>query len=211
MRNLILLLFFIFAFLACKNSGTPKDAISDEDVIEEATKEMGKIIADIRKPGEVADFLALSGTRFMPELVNDPMNFEHYKSDPILAAANIGVYLADGIYQIGFDKKYEGYLSIAAAKQLALEIGSDNQVFDAIVVDRYGDGEHPGDSLLNTVRKAILNSESIFTKQDKAQVFAALIIGNYIEKLYHLLANIFEYPVDLPEEAKLLVLRDMII
>lgn len=36
------------------------------------------------------------------------------------------------------------------------------------------------------------------------------MVGNYIEKLYHLFANILEYPVDLPEESKMLILRDVL-
>jgi hypothetical protein len=210
MKNLAFLVVLAILFTACKNSGQKSSDAVTESEIETLTKEIEAMTGNLRKPGEVADYLFLSGTTFMPELVNDPMNWEYYKNDPVAAGANIGVYLADGIYQIAFDKKYEGYLSTAAAKQLAIGLGIGDML-EGLILDRYDDGEHPKDSILNSVRTGLAKSEVLLTEKDQAQVFAALLVGNYIEKLHHLMSNIFNYPVELPDEAKMLALRDLII
>lgn len=210
MKKFILLLCIPLFLFSCKNTNKQPEQTSDAEMVEAVTQELAKATADIRKPGEVADFFALSGTRFMPELINDPMNYEYYKDKKLQAGANIGAYLAGGLYQVAFGKTYEGYLSVAAAKQLAMELGI-GEVLDEIIIERYSEDNLPSGSVLNSVRTALIESETLLTEKDQAEVFSAMLVGNYIEKLYLLFSNIFEYPVDLPEESKLLILRDMIV
>lgn len=210
MKNLIVLSLLVITMLSCKNAS--KEVTETEKSIDtpEFAEHLLKNGVDIRKPGDVADLLQLSGTRFMPELVNEPMNYEYYKDDQVLAAANIGVYMMDGLYQMAFDENYAGYLSIAAAKQLAIEIGI-GEIMSEIVLERYGDGEHPSDSILNLIRHGINRSETLLIQKEQSQIFAAMLIGNYIEKLHILFTNVFEYPIDLPEESKVIILRDILI
>ncbi|QQS52254.1 MAG: hypothetical protein IPM71_05830 [Bacteroidota bacterium] len=206
-------LLFAFALtgllFSCKNSGKPTEEVAETSPLSDFAENYLKTGGDLRNTQSVADFLALSGTTFMPALVNDPMNFESYKGNKLKAAANIGVYMADGLYQVSLDKDYEGYMSVAAAKQLSIELGIE-EVLDEILIDRYAISEHTADTILAVLKDALVKSETALTAKNEQEIFAAILVGNYIEKLYHLFANILEYPVDLPEESKMLILRDVL-
>lgn len=207
MKNLLVLSLLVLSLLACKS--TSNKEVTDE-VAENAVEKFAENSVNIRKPGDVADLLSLSGTRFMPELVNDPMNYEIYAKDPVQAAANIGAYMMGGLYQVAFDEKYDGYMSIAAAKQLAIGLGIGD-IMEEIVLERYSEGEHPNDSIINLIRAGVSRSETMLADNDQSQLFAAMLVGNYIEKLHILFTNIFEYPIDMPEQSKVIILRDILI
>ncbi len=195
--------------LSCKNTGKPTEEVAEASPLSDFAQNYIKAGGDIRNTESVANFIALTGTSFMPALVNDPMNYEFYKGNKVKAAVNIGVYMADGLYQISLDKDYEGYMSIAAAKQLAIELGI-GEVLDEILIGRYAVSENTADTVLAVLKDALLRSETTLTAKNEQEIFAAILVGNYIEKLYHLSATILEYPVDLPEESKMLILRDML-
>lgn len=211
MKNLMLIAVLGVSIMACKN--TPKTEVTEEVPVKTVESFAEKVVANsvaLRSVDDVADLLQLSGTRFMPELLNDPMNHDAYKNDPVIAAANIGVYLFDGTYQVAFGESYSGYLSISAAKQLAIELGIGD-IMSEIVLERYAEGEQPADSILKLVKHGLSRSETMLTEKEQEQFFAAMLVGNYIEKLYVLFSNIYEYPVDLPAESKVIILRDVLI
>jgi len=79
------------------------------------------------------------------------------------------------------------------------------------MMDRYNDTTVYADSVLTVVGRCIAESKLLLNKEDKMQVFTGLIGGNYIEKLYIMFNIVFEYNIDLPEEAKLVILRQVLL
>jgi hypothetical protein len=136
------------------------------------------------------------------------MNNEKYAGNEVLAAANVGVYLVDGLYQYS-SKNLNGYQSIMAGKNLATKIGMGSG-FENLVMDRYNNANPEIDTLLAKLDESILASEASLKEQDKLRLFTGLIGGNYIEKQYILFNIIFKYNIDLPEEAKLAILRQVL-
>jgi hypothetical protein len=165
---------------------------------------------NVRTPTDLMYMLELSLVNFMPELINDPKNSDKYLSNEVMAAANMGVYLVDGLYQYSSKEFNGGYYSMEAAKNLATKLGMGNS-FDKMVLERYTELTPSVDSFLIKLNENIIASESVLKAKDRMRLFTGLIGGNYIEKQYILFNIIFKYNVELPEESKLIALREVLL
>ena len=114
---------------------------------------------DVRTPTDLMYMLELSMVDFMPELINDPNNSEKYLSNEVLAAANMGVYLVDGLYQYSSKEYDKGYYSMVAAKNLATKLGM-GAGFDQMVLERYTELNPSVDSFLIELNESILAAET---------------------------------------------------
>ncbi|TAJ14351.1 hypothetical protein DMA11_05715 [Marinilabiliaceae bacterium JC017] len=209
MKKQFLSLIIVSAIFSCTNT-KKQAAIEQKQEMERFYEKVKEIHPEISKVGDVSTLLYMAGVDFMPELVNDHDNWELYKEDELLAAANMGLYLADGLYQVIFEKSKDAYMSIMAAKQLAQELGIA-AVFDEIMVKRYEEGSTPDASVLKKFSEALYLSSKSFNEQERMQVFGAALIGNYVEKLFILFHNIFDGRNDISDETKLQVLRKVIV
>jgi len=211
MKNSFLLVAAAFLIVSCTNVNKPKTEAekvpSELEIFQAQVKNVVPEVADIT---QVAVLLEASGADFMPQLVNDPHNVEKYKLTKYLAAANLGIYTADAVYQASYRQAEGAQLSYAAAKTLAFHIGI-GEAFDGIFLDRIVEGVTANDSVLNKLDAALANSKTILSDKEEAGLFTAMLIGANIEKLYVLNNNIFNYPVDLPDESKLLILRQTVL
>lgn len=214
MKNLIFLLGLVLVLgVSCKSgsTGSTESAASDSDskltAFIEAAKEIN---GDVASPTTVTDIFELSGAPFMPELVNDPLNFEKYKNNNVSAALNLGVYLVDALYLYAYDKNTEGYNSLMAAKSLAAHIGFA-EIFDETLIERYEDGNYP-DSVHYMLENVLIETGKVLQKEERLRIYTSIVMGNYIEEMYILFSAIMEYPdKGIPEESKLLLLRELII
>lgn len=163
------------------------------------------------KPSEISSLLKLSGAKLMPELMNNTTDGIMYTMNDYKASANIGVYLADAIYQYSYDSIKLAYKSAIAGKELAEYIGINDDVFMNLIGDRYSEVGGQIDSLFFVLDSALNRAESYLTENERFKILSAIFIGNYIEKQYIISSIIFDYSVELPEESKLLLLREMMI
>lgn len=212
MRKIVFFLFTLGFLVSCKNSGKqqPVDNSVNPKLIEFYEKS-DAVLNKPAKPSQIADLLALSGARLMPEKLNDPVNWEKYTNNEIGAAANMGVYLADAIVQYAYDEKKPAYYSALAAKGLAAHIGIGEDIFMGYLIgDRYREEDGQSDSLFFILDSALIRADNSLNSNDRFKILAAMYVGNYIEKQYIMSNIVFEYNVDIPEESKLLILRDMI-
>ena len=209
MRRIILLPVLIIAMMACKNSRAPENTATVAQLDSFAVK-LKQLNLDVHSQEDVIAFFQLSGADFMPGIVNDPMLNEKYLGNDVMAAANSGVYLADGLYQLAYNQFNDGYLSLQAAKNITIKLGM-GEAFDDLVIDRYSANEYNSDSILAKLDSALVKTNSLMKEQDRMRIYTGLFGGNYVEKLYLQLSMIFEYNVDLPDESKLLILRQVML
>ena len=208
MKKILVFVILSTALIACKNKGVDQNA-GQADELKAFSEKVEKINMDVRTPIDLMYMLELSMVDFMPELINDPNNSEKYLTNEVLAAANMGVYLVDGLYQYSSKEFNNGYYSMVAAKNLATKLGMGDG-FDKMILERYTELNPDVDSFLVKLNENIIASETVLKEQDRMRLFAGLIGGNYIEKQYILLNIIFKYNVDLPEESKLIALREIL-
>ena len=208
MKKLLVFIIISTALIACKNKGVDQNA-GQADELKAFSEKVDKISLDVRTPLDLMNMLELSMVDFMPELINDPKNSEKYLSNEVIAAANMGVYLVDGLYQYSSKEFNGGYYSMEAAKNLATKLGMGDG-FDQMVLERYTELNPNVDSFLIKLNENILASENVLKEKDRMRLFTGLIGGNYIEKQYILLNIIFKYNVDIPEESKLIALREVL-
>lgn len=212
MRKILLLGVVVALFISCKNTG--KQAGAEESAnpkLAEFYETSKGVLERPAKPSQISALLTLSGAPLMTEKMNSPSNWESYKDHEIAAAANMGVYLADAIIQYAYDEKKLAYNSAIAAKSLAEEIGINNEIFMGYLIgDRYREEGGQSDSLFFVLDSALARADQSLNANDRFKILSAMYIGNYIEKQFVLSNIVFEYPVELPEESKLLILRDMI-
>jgi hypothetical protein len=204
--KLLLIGMMMVFFSTCQESTSTKN-----DKLVEFQKKAKEVLNKPTKPSKITDLLELSGARLMPELVNEPANWEKYTKNEIKAAANLGVYLADAIYQYAYDSVKLAYNSAIAGKSIAEHIGIGEDVFMDFIGDRYRNVGGQNDSLFFVLDSALIHAESSLNADERFEILSAVFIGNYIEKQYIISNIIFNYPVELPKESKLLLLREMLI
>jgi hypothetical protein len=208
MKKILVFVLLSTAIIACKNkSADQKGGQADE--FKAFTEQAQKINSNVRYPDDLMQMLEISIVDFMPELINDTANSEKYSGNDVMAAANMGVYLVDGLYQYSSKEFGTGYKSILAAKNIATKLGMGPD-FDALIIERYNNLNPSVDTFLVKLNNCINSSEIVLKEQDKLRIFAGLLGGNYVEKQYILFNIIFKYNVDLPEPAKLTALREVI-
>ena len=208
MKKILVFVILSTAIIACKNKSADQNT-GQADEFKAFTEKVEKIDMNVRTPTDLMDMLELSMVNFMPELINDPNNSDQYLSNDVLAAANMGVYLVDGLYQYSSKQFDNGYYSMMAAKNLATKLGM-GAGFDEMVLERYTELNPGVDSFLIKLNENIIASETFLEKQDRMRLFAGLIGGNYIEKQYILFNMIFKGNVDLPETSRLITLREIL-
>jgi hypothetical protein len=209
MKKILVLVILSTALIACKNKSVDQNA-AQADELKAFTDKIEKIDMNVRTPTDLMYMLELSMVDFMPELINDANNSDRYLSNEVMAAANMGVYLVDGLYQYSSKEFNGGYYSMEAAKNLATKLGM-GAGFDQMVLTRYTELNPSVDSFLIKLNANITASETELKAKDKMRLFAGLIGGNYVEKQFILSNIIFKYNVDLPDTAKLIALREVLV
>jgi hypothetical protein len=207
MKKILLFMLVTALLFSCKNKSVNESSTGEYDAFAAKVKQLNLKAENFE---DVTAYLELTGADYMPGIANNPYNYEKYLSNVVMAAANMGVYMADGLYQFAYNEYTDGYNSITAARNIADNLGI-GAAFDNLVMDRYNDTTVYADSLLASVGRSIAESKVLLNKEDKMQVFTGAIGGNYIEKLYILFNIIFEYNIELPEDAKLTILREVLL
>jgi hypothetical protein len=97
-----------------------------------------------------------------------------------------------------------------AAKSLAAELGFVD-IFDQVVIKRVEEGLTSQDSVFNQIDNALEKMGSTYTESDKLRIYGTLLTGNYIEKVHIVMGTLFDSELDLPEETRLLLNRELLI
>lgn len=158
---------------------------------------------------EVGSTLELADVGFYPEITNEPLNALEYNGNR-KQAANLGVYIADFVYTHNTSELDDIHMNFAAIMELSEQVGINEGMFD-IMYDRYENNNSSTEEILDMLHVAIDDSEKDFTETQKSQLYAYILMGNYIEKL-HLTSSIIMRPkqTELPTEAEANLKRGLI-
>lgn len=200
----------LMLIVSCKSPTTKKDTEQQKTPLEEFKAEAAEIMPSIADPTGIAILWELTAADYMPELMHDPLAWENYKGKPLIAAANFGIYTADAIYEYTYNETEAAYLSWMAAKSIAADLGFAD-IFDQVVIKRIEEGLTPKDSLFSQIDNAIEKMGSSYSESDRLRIYTALLTGNYIEKVHIVMGTLLDTDLDLPDETRLLLNRELLL
>lgn len=209
LSSLLTIGLFSLLLIACKTKVDNKTSQKEND-LEDFKKAVNEIKPNLKNVEGMGAMLSLSGADFNPHLIVDPTKWEANVDNDAALAANMGIYIVDGFYQMAYEKKKEAYLSFMAGKSIAAKLDAID-IFDAMVLNKLDEGVVPEGEVLATVGNILNQSEEVFGEKDAYRLFSAFIIGAYIEKEYILFDAIFNQPAKFSDEEKLMLSSRLII
>lgn len=186
MKHLKIALALVFTTLILSSCGSSQkkekqvdETFSFEDYI--ATAEA--IDPNLQEVDQLFKILDLVNAEYNSVLTNDPYSAHNYKFSKSIAAANLGIYMADIVYhQYGGDEAAM-YLSFAAAQELAREIGVESK-FATFTIESMGGTAMNRDTLAAMFNQLLRDSENYNTEKEMIFVHTAFLTGSFVEKLY---------------------------
>jgi tetratricopeptide (TPR) repeat protein len=207
----LLSLILIFFLASCGGKTENNEQTSEpsaEEAYDEATEELpsASIFENLPDAGQVAAKIHLTGADYMEGLVNDPANVEYYLDDgEAKQSANVGVYFSDIGYAIMYEQAETARDQFQAAQKIAENLGTARSL-DQAIFNRFSEQLEGREKAQEILDEAFDNANKNLRTEDRALLSAAATSGWYIEGLYLLTQLIENYPDDLDEETKNVVL-----
>jgi len=170
--------------LASCGNKTKKETQTDhtfsmEDYI--ATAEA--IDPNLNKVDQVFSILDLVNAEYLDVLTNDPYSAHSYKFNYPIAAANLGIYMADILYHLYGGDDEAMYLSFAAAQELARYIGIDSE-FGSWTIENLEGTLVKRDTIAMLFNTLLEDSEKYNSEQERVFIHTAFLTGSFVEKVY---------------------------
>jgi hypothetical protein len=200
-------------FIASCGGGSQEKSEDAGSEFDSAKKQMAsdveKVMKDLPPPSEVPYLLMAAGADFDAALINSMDKVKSYATEETKAALNLGVYATD-----------IGYLSSYGKSELALDYMGECQnlagpvgVADAIdygMVSRFERNMENKDSLNAVINDVMKKSSQRLSELDQLNSGALLLAGSWIEGIYISTTIVNNYPDDLPEESRTLILEPLV-
>lgn len=220
MKRQFSLFSLVFAVIFCMTSCGGGSSTSESEKETEASEEfdaakteiisdIDKMIKDLPPPSEVPYLLMATGSDFDPTVVNSLDKLDSYATPSSKAALNLGVYTTDVGYLASYEKAQLSLDYVSACQKLAEDLGIASAM-DIELIGRFERNINNKDSLKILVDEVIARTGDRLDAMDRMSVVGLVLAGTYIEGLYISNILIQNYPNDLPEETRTLILEPMI-
>ncbi|MGM0581354.1 MAG: hypothetical protein ACQETL_11780 [Bacteroidota bacterium] len=201
----------LLAVAACSPQKKEKEE-SNSEAFDKAQKEVKEKISGVVKempaPSEVPYLLMETGADFDESLLHSLSHVENYSKNNE-AAVNLGIYATDVAYLSAYEKSQKALNYLTEIRPLADQLALSGS-FDPKTVERFEANLSNTDSLAMIVNDAINNADDHLRKTDRPKVAALLLAGSFIEGLYIATALVENYPDELPDEARSLILIPLV-
>lgn len=197
---------------SCGGGGQEKsgDASSEFDSAkEQIASDVEKVLMDLPPPSEVPYLLMAAGADFDASLVNSLDKIDSYSTDVNKAALALGVYATDIGYLSSYEKSELALDYMGESQKLAAPVG----VADAIdygMVARFEKNMENKDSLTAVINDVMQKASQRLSELDQLNSGALLLAGSWIEGIYISTSIVNNYPDDLPEESRTLILEPLV-
>lgn len=175
---------------------------------EEVKEQISGVVKEMPAPSEIPYLLMETGADFNESLLHNVKSVSNYSQNNE-AAVNLGVYATDIAYLSAYEKSQKALNYITEIRPLADQLALSSS-FDPKTVERFEANLSNTDSLAIIVNNAINNADDHLRKTDRPKVAALLLAGSFIEGLYIATALVENYPNDLPDEARSLILIPLV-
>ena len=138
---------------------------------------------NLNKVDQVFKILDLVNAEYNDILTNDSYRAHNYKFSYSVAAANLGVYMADILYHHYGGNDEAMFLSFAAAQELAKYIGVESE-FGAFTIEGMTGTTVNRDTLARLFNGLLRDSEKYNNEKEMIFVHTSFLIGSFVEKVF---------------------------
>lgn len=205
-----------FIFASCGGGGSKEketdDATSEFDAASaKVAADVQKVLEDIPPPSEVPYLLMQAGADFSADVINSitAEKIAEYQKSESKAALNLGIYATDIGYLTSYGESETALDYMGECQKLAAPVG----VADAIdygMIARFESNMENKDSLATIINEVMDKSGERLGELDELNSAALLLAGSWIEGIYLSTQIVDQYPDDLPEESRTLILEPLV-
>ncbi len=202
----------LLAVVACSPQKKEKEESNSEafeKAQEEVKTQISGVVKEMPAPSEIPFLLMETGADLNESLTHDLNKVSEYSSNNNAAAVNLGIYATDVAYLSAYDKSQKALNYMTEIRPLADQLALSGS-FDPKTVERFESNLSNTDSLAMIVNEAINNADDHLRKTNRPKVAALLLAGSFIEGLYIATALVENYPNDLPDDARKLILIPLV-
>lgn len=207
----------ILVFSACSGGSNQENnadtSASDEfdSAKEQVAADVKKVLEDLPPPSEVPYLLMQAGADFNPGVINglSAEKMADYQKTEASAALNLGVYATDIGYLTSYEESELALDYMGECQKLAAPVG----VADAIdygMISRFESNMENKDSLATIINEVMDKSGERLSQLDELNSAALLLAGSWVEGVYISTQIVDQYPDDLPEEIRNIVLVELV-
>lgn len=168
-----------------------------------------QVLKDLPPPAEVPYLLMNAGADFDASYINSLDKMAEYQNDQTKAALNLGVYATDIGYLASYQKSEMALDYMGECQKLAAPVGVASAI-DYGMISRFEKNMENKDSLAVITNEIMAKSADRLTELDELNSAALLLAGSWIEGVYLSTSIVNNYPDDLPEEARTLILEPLV-
>ena len=201
---------------SCGSSGTNETSDTSDSEFESAqdsarsdvVEQIDKVLHELPPPSEIPILLEEVGAEFNSAFTHDISKGSSYETND-KAALNLGIYATDAGYYASYGQIQNALRYMEGCQILAENLGISS-AFDMDLLRRFEQNTNDLDTLASLVNEAMEEAEVELENNDRTTVAALALVGSYIEGLYISTQVIENYPKDIPNEERNLVLEPVI-
>jgi hypothetical protein len=186
MKHLKITLAIVCSLLILSSCGSKKkqgDQSTDAFNIEDYIKAAEAIEPNMNRVEQVFSILDMVNAEYYDVLTNDPYSAHNYKFSYPVAAANLGIYMTDILYNLYGKNDQAMFLSFAAAQELAKYIGVQSK-FGAWTIENLEGTLAKRDTITMLFNRLLADSKKYNDEKEMVFVHTAFLTGSFIEKVY---------------------------
>jgi len=197
MKLIITLLLSLLILTACQNKDNNQERSSAETRVFAAERET--FFNSLKNPEELTKLIpGLTG--FEESLLNDTENFYRYGTSDVMAAANLGIYMADLNYCILFNQNEVAEHYVKAVYELSKVIRIEKGTLD-FLMSRYEKNTH-SDSLRWVINQLFNESTLGLQGTDRERLAGLAMAGYQIENLHLILSTLNSFPEEVTPQQR---------
>ncbi len=183
-KSLLLIFFSLFILVSCGGKKQNQEASSEEAFdLDSYIKAAESIEPNLSSVDQIFNILDMVNAEYYDVLTNDPYNAHSYKSSYPVAAANLGVYMADVLYHYYGESEETMFLTFNAAQELAKYVGVQSK-FATWTFEQLEGSVMRRDTITRLFNQLLEDSEQYGTQEELVFVHTAFLTGSFVEKVF---------------------------
>ena len=173
---------FLF-MISCGSKKKQEEETTDTFSIDDYIKAAEAIEPDLDKVDQIFNILDMVHAGYYDVLTNNPYSVHNYKTSYPVAAANLGIYVADIVYHLYGESDKSISLTFQAAQELAKHIGVESE-FASWTLENLEGTMMKRDTITHLFNKLLSDSKNYSSEKEMVFVHTAFLTGSFIEKVF---------------------------
>jgi hypothetical protein len=186
---------FLLIFLTISCGQNQKENSEQQSRVFSAERET--FFNGLKNPAEITNLAGLTG--FNPTLLNETKNYYLYATSEVMAAANLGIYMADLNYCILFKKSEEAKKYFGVVYELSKIIHVEKGTLE-FLINRYEANLAQNDSVKLIIGQLLRQSTLGLQGTDRERLAGIAMAGYQIENLHLVITTLNSFPDTLTEQ-----------